>query len=167
LAKQKRDISTREVAFYGLQAIIPAMFAIVPVFLFAIVFGDLTVAARKLTDGTLVLISFTMLISLSQDLTPAVKPHQRNDVAKLELLLRIAAIVILAVYTLFQATSMLFLYEESTCAIPATATCSVLKGARPVLDKPMSFFSLYCFVLASLLALWVLRTLRPHFTDRN
>jgi hypothetical protein len=161
------------VAFFGLQAVIPACFAIVPVVVFLIGVDSLAGAARKLTDGTLVLIAFTMLISLSQDLRPAVKPYHREYAAKLELVLRIAAIVILAVYTLFQSTSMIIIFKESNC-IDATEKCmklayETISPHRSVrrLDLLLSAFSFICFMCASALSLRVLYVLRPYLTDRN
>jgi hypothetical protein len=176
-------ISTREVAFFGLQAIIPAFFAIVPLIVFAIGFESPAIAARKLTDGTLVLISFTMLISLSQDLSSAVKPYHREYASKLELLLRIAAIVILAVYTLFQSTSMLVIFKEtnSVLSIFQNTSCRELiepckkiafdaldphRSVHP-LDLGLSVFSFVCFFFASVLALRILYVLRPYFIERN
>jgi hypothetical protein len=193
LPEQYQPISAREVAFFGLQGIIPAVFAIVPAALFIIGFGSAAGAVRKFADGTLVLISFTMLISLSQDLRPAVKPYHRDFVGRLELLLRIAAIVILGVYTLFQSTSMLVLAKESSCAVPYLSAGStagkqeppeasetliekckervldLLSPTRPVplLDIALSIFSGLCFIFASILSLRILSMLRPHFTDRS
>jgi hypothetical protein len=143
---------------------------------FVIGFENLAGAARKLTDGTLVLIAFTMLISLSQDLRPAVKPYHREYAVKLELLLRIAAIVILAVYTLFQSTSMLVIFKESSCGpgTQASPECAkhVLETLNPhrspnILDIALSVFSLICFTGASILSWRVLRVMRPHFVDRG
>ena len=147
-------VSGREIAFFGFQAVIPACFALIPAVVYVLSLRDGLSALHRLADGTLILISFTMLISLSQDLQQAVRPYHRRFVAKIELMLRVFAICILAAYAVAQSAAI---QVESIASKPQSALInSLLVG-----------LSVYSFIISIILVRSVLSTLRPHFVDRE
>lgn len=175
LARPKTGISTREIAFFGLQAAIPLAFAVLPSLIFLLAFRDVPHSVEKLTDGTLVLIAFTMLISLSQDLQQSVRPYQRASVAKIELLLRVAALVILGVYMLMQSVAMVLVgknyegYYGELLPIVGKETFGYsvdqwIKGDRDI-DISLLVIAATCLILSIILCARVLLVLRDHFDD--
>jgi len=112
-----------------------------------------TEALTRLADGTLVLIAFTMLISLSQDLKEAVRPNARQLVERLELLLRTTALIMIGVFTFYQALAV----------------------NRPVKDGDTTRFWLEVWLSVGAFVLLLfstyachlsLKILRPHFNDK-
>ena len=144
---------TREIAFFSLQALIPTIFALLPVGLTLATNLDPAYAAlNRVADGTLILISFTMLISLSQDLKESVRPNIHAQVEKLELLLRVGAIMMMAVYTFFQSI-----------AIPVSA----VDPEKHLLNIWLSSFAFLMLFFSTYACYITLKVLRPHFNKAD
>jgi predicted Co/Zn/Cd cation transporter (cation efflux family) len=143
----------REISFFSLQAIIPTIFALLPIGLtLAIAQDGASAAVTRISDGTIILVAFTMLISLSQDLKESVRPNIHAQVEKLELLLRVGAILMIAVYTFYQSV----------------AVTGGVEGPNEVLLD--AWLTGYAFVMLffSVLACFItLRALRPHFNRED
>ncbi len=142
-------MTTREIGFFSFQGLIPTIFALLPVGLtLAISKEPVPDALARIADGTLVLISFTMLISLSQDLKDSVRPNIHAQVERLELFLRVGAIMMIAVYTFFQAIAV---------AKPETDL------SKDLLNKWLTGLAFAMLVASVYACRLTLKTLRPHF----
>jgi hypothetical protein len=172
--EKNHGVSIREISFFGLQAILPALFAILPSAVFLIAFADLAKGVARLADGTLVLIAFTMLISLSQDLTQAVRPNNRQHVARLEVVLRVSAIGILATYMFLQTiTTVIDLRQSPQPYVPDPTrgtnsfyySIDAWWGGDGPVQLACALMAILCLVVSTLLTARIHKVLRPHFVD--
>jgi predicted Co/Zn/Cd cation transporter (cation efflux family) len=143
----------REISFFSLQAIIPTIFALLPIGLtLAIEEDGASSAVTRVADGTIILIAFTMLISLSQDLKESVRPNIHAQVEKLELLLRVGAILMIAVYTFYQSVAI---------------TGGVEGPNKVLLDAWLTAYAFVMLFFSILACFFTLRALRPHFNRED
>lgn len=146
-------MKVREISFFALQGIIPTVFALLPIGLTLATDEDaVPTAVARIADGTIILIAFMMLISLSQDLRESVRPNIHAQVEKLELLLRVGAILMIAVYTFYQSV----------------AVTDVVEGANSrLLDAWLTTYAITMLLFSNLACFWTLRVLRPHFNRED
>lgn len=149
----RHAMKVREISFFSLQAIIPSIFALLPIGLtLAIEERGTSLAVARIADGTIILIAFTMLISLSQDLKESVRPNIHAQVEKLELLLRVGAILMIAVYAFYQSVAV---------------TGRVRGLNKELLDAWLTGYAFVMLFFATLACFITLRALRPHFNRED